>query len=453
MTRRTFLAAAAAGVAPRPARPNVLIILADDLGWADVGFHKSEIRTPNLDRLATEGVQFGRFYSFPVCSPTRSALMTGRSPMRLGVAYHVIRPWLDYGVPVNEHFMPESFRAAGYQTAITGKWHLGHTRRAFLPNARGFEHAYGHLNGNIDYYTHEREGGIDWHRNGESVVEEGYSTDLLAAEAIRFIERRDRSRPFFVYLPFNAPHTPLQAPKEIIARYASIPDKNRRVFAAMVEAMDEAIGRVLAALDREGLRNDTIVLFFSDNGGPIAQGGRNTPLRGGKGSVWEGGTRVPAVLRWPGRIKAGQTSQQVISAMDVFPTLAAAAGVRPLNKLPLDGVNLWPEISSGGRRTRENLLLVVETGQSFQYALHHKEWKLVREIPKQGGDPVNHLFRVDEDIEEKNDLAAKHPDVVKDLAARVEAWRPLYPPDGVRMAARQPDGWKAPAKWAEAARP
>jgi len=451
MNRRTFLAAAA-GAAVRPSRPNIIIFLADDLGWADVGFNQSEIRTPHIDRLASEGVRFNRFYSYPLCSPTRAGLLTGRSPMRLGVGYHVIRPWLDYGVPLNEHFMPESFRAAGYQTAITGKWHLGHSRRHYLPNARGFDHAYGHLNGMIDYFTHMRDGGLDWHRNGVSVEEKGYSTDLLAAEAARFIERRDRNRPFFLYVPFNAPHTPLQAPEEMIARYASISDKNRRIFAAMVEAMDAGIGRVLGVLDREGIAANTIVLFLSDNGGPVAQGARNVPLRGAKGSVWEGGTRVPAILRWPGRLRGGQTSEQLISVMDVFPTLAAAAGVQPANKLPLDGVNLWPEISSGGCRTRENILLAVETQRAFQYGLFHREWKLVSEWPVKGGEPQNHLYRIDEDPEEQHDLAAKYPAVVKDLAARVEAWRALYPAGGVRAASNPPQGWKAPAKWAEAAR-
>jgi Arylsulfatase A and related enzymes len=158
----------------------VVIILADDLGWHDVGYHGSEIRTPNIDRLASEGVRLERAYSFPVCSPTRSGLMTGRSPMRLGVAYTVIRPWSTYGVPLAERFMPQAFQAAGYQTAITGKWHLGHARKAFLPRARGFDHAYGHLNGAIDYFTHEREGGLDWNRDGKSVREEGYTTFLLA---------------------------------------------------------------------------------------------------------------------------------------------------------------------------------------------------------------------------------------------------------------------------------
>ena len=244
MDRRAFLSlplVAPAAAAPR--HPNVIVILADDLGSADLGCYGSEIETPNLDRLAGQGVRFTHFHSFPLCSPTRAALMTGRSPMRCGVAYHVIRPWLSYGLPLEEHILPQTFKAAGYQTAITGKWHLGHSQVKYLPHSRGFDHAYGHVNGAIDYYTHIRDGGLDWHRNGKSVREEGYSTDLLAAEACRWIRSRDRSRPFFLYVPFNAPHSPLQAPKPLIEKYAGIKDERRRVFAAMVDAMDSAAGR------------------------------------------------------------------------------------------------------------------------------------------------------------------------------------------------------------------
>jgi arylsulfatase A-like enzyme len=353
MNRRTFLttslsAACAIGgnsQAAAPRKPNVLIFLADDLGWHDVGYHGSEIRTPNIDRLASQGMRFERAYSFPVCSPTRSGLMTGRSPMRLGVAYTVIRPWCDYGVPVRERFMPQAFHDAGYQTAITGKWHLGHAYRKFLPRARGFDHAYGHLNGAIDYFTHEREGGLDWNRNGKSVREEGYSTFLLGAEAMRFIRQRDRNRPFFLYVPFNSPHAPLQAPPDYINKYSSIANNQRRSYAGMTDAMDETIGKVLGTLDEEGLANDTLVLFFSDNGGPVGSGATNTPLRAGKGTTFEGGTRVPAVMRWPGHLKSGVVSNRVMSMMDYFPTLAGAAGIATGATLPLDGKNLWPAIA------------------------------------------------------------------------------------------------------------
>jgi arylsulfatase A-like enzyme len=446
LNRREFLAGAAGAAAAQARKsPNIVILLADDLGWCDVGFHGSEIRTPNLDGLARESLQLDRFYSQPVCSPTRSALMTGRSPMRLGVQYHVIRPWFDYGVPLAEHFLPQSFQASGYQTAITGKWHLGHSRKAYMPNARGFDHAYGHVNGAIDYFTHERDGGLDWHRDGKSVREEGYSTDLLAGEAVQFIRKRNRERPFLLYVPFNAPHTPLQAPRERIAKYESIADPRRRTFAAMVDGLDDAAGRILRTLEEEKVAGDTIVLFFSDNGGPVAQAARNTPLRGAKGSCWEGGIRVPALLRWPGRLAAGRSSQ-VMSAIDVFPTLAAAAGVRPRNKLPLDGKNVWPLLSGGRAEPREALFFAVDSGRTTHFAVHRGEWKLVR------SEGTDYLFRISEDPDEKNDVAARHPDVVKDLARQLLDWQKLHPAGGVRAADRPPAGWKAPAQWAEAAR-
>jgi arylsulfatase A-like enzyme len=448
--RRDFLISA---LAPGSVRPNVLVILADDLGWADVGFHGSEIRTPQLDRLAAEGLEINRFYSYPVCSPTRSALLTGRSPMRLGVAYSVIRPWSDACVPPDEHMMPETFRAAGYQTGMCGKWHLGHARAACLPHRRGFESAYGHLNGAIDYYTHERDGGLDWQRNGKSVQEEGYSTDLVAREAERFIRERDKTKPFLFYTAFNAPHAPLQAPPALIEKYASIADPRRRVFAAMVEAMDAGVGRILRTLEEEKIARDTIVFFFSDNGGPVNQGARNTPLRGAKGTTWEGGIRVPALLRWPGMVAGGRKSAQVVTVMDLFPTLAALTGLEPRNRKPLDGMNVWGHLPAGSHTPRENLFFAVESGNGVMFAAHHREWKLVRQEPRNGGEAVNSLFRIEDDPEEKHDLTARHPDVVRDLVARLARWRDLYPNGGVRLTNRAPEGWKNPRQWAEAARP
>ncbi|MBI5085263.1 MAG: sulfatase-like hydrolase/transferase [Acidobacteria bacterium] len=453
MLRRRFLSALPAAPAALAAarRPNVLIFLADDLGWHDVGFHGSEIATPNIDRLASQGVRFERAYSFPVCSPTRSGLMTGRSPMRLGVAYTVIRPWSNYGVPLGERFMSQAFLDAGYQTAIAGKWHLGHARRAFFPNARGFSSAYGHMNGAIDYFTHIRDGGLDWNRDGKSVREEGYSTFLLGDEATRFIRKRDKSRPFFLYVPFNSPHAPLQAPPEYLARYSSIADTRRRSYAAMTSAMDDTIGRVLGTLDSEDIAGDTLVLFFSDNGGPLPQGATNTPLRAGKGTTFEGGIRVPCCMRFPGRAAAGVVSQQVLTMCDYFPTLAAAAGVSPGGTLPLDGRNLWPAISSGRVVPRGDLFFSIGRANGLQYAIHRREWKLVREIPSSGA-PTNLLFHILDDPNETTDLSAKHPALVADLTAAIDRWAALHPRDGVREGP-QPDGYKAPPQWAEAAAP
>jgi arylsulfatase B len=455
MNRRDFLmqtVVSATAAAQSPERkPNVVIFLADDLGWADVGLHGSEIRTPNLDRLAKEGVQLEHFHAFPVCSPTRSGLMTGRSPMRLGVIYTVLRPWEKYGLPAEEHLMPQSFQAAGYETAITGKWHLGHSHKKFMPNSRGFDHSYGHVNGAIDYFTHMREGGLDWHRDGKSVQEEGYSTDLIAGEAIRLIKGRNRAKPLFLYMPFNAPHSPLQAPQKWMDEYANIPDRKRRTFAAMVGCLDAAIGRVLKAIDGEGMAKDTLVLMFSDNGGPTDLGAMNTPLRGAKASTFQGGLRVPAMMRWPGRLPAGEKRAQVMTVLDVFPTLAAAAGVTPRNKLPLDGRNMWPAILSDKVEKREDLFWAVESDRKQKTAVRRGEWKLVREVSLQDGTAVNYLFQLDEDPNEQNDLAAQKPGLVKDLVARIEKWQALHPKDGVHASEAAPSGWTAPKRYAEAA--
>ena len=451
--RRHFLASVLplATAAQAPRRPNIVLILADDLGSGDLKHRGAEIDTPHLDRLAREGTIFEQAYVFPVCSPTRSGLMTGRSPMRLGVMYHVIRPWLDAGVPLQEHFISQTFRAAGYQTAVTGKWHLGHARRAFWPNQRGFDHAYGHVNGAIDYYTHERDGGLDWNRNGRSVREEGYSTDLIAAEASRWIGQRNKSRPFFLYVPFNAPHSPLQAPPELLKKYAGIQNEKRRTFAAMTERMDAGVGRILAALDEENLTGDTIVLVLSDNGGPLGLGASNGARRDGKGSVYEGGLTSPAILRCPGKIAAGGVTRQVFTALDIFPTLAAAAGVKPKNSLPFDGRNLWTELITRRIAPREDLFFAVESGKTLQHAVRSGDWKLVRHIGA-GGQARNELYRLDEDPAEAHDVAAAQPKVVAELAAKIDAWRKLYPAGGVRAASAAPKGFKAPAEWTSLAK-
>jgi arylsulfatase A-like enzyme len=461
-------------------RPNVVIFLADDLGWADVGFHGGQqIDTPSLDRLAREGAELHRFYATPICSPTRAALMTGRDPMRLGVAYAVILPWHSIGIHPDEHFMPESFRTAGYQTALVGKWHLGHAQQTYHPNERGFEHFYGHLHTEVGYFPpFSNQGGKDFQRNGESIDDRGYETFLLADEAARWIRARDRERPFFLYMPFIAPHTPLDAPDDLKTKYADLEDdrkparsrqtdRTRRIrklmlmpsarpmYAAVVDAMDQAVGRVLRALDEEGIADDTIVLFFSDNGGAAyAMGGAdNAPLRGGKGETFEGGTRVVSVMRWPGRIEAGTRMDQIMSVMDVFPTLAEAAGVEPGNTRRLDGRSLWPAIAEGKPAPRDDYLFFASETPirgSFSLTAFDDEWKLVQEI-EQGllsAEVTSWLFRIGDDPFEYNNLAAEHPDVVARMAAAIHQWRTLYPVAGTRSELVPPPGWRAPRDWA-----
>ena len=360
----------------------MVIVLADDLGWRDVGFHGGKTPTPHIDRIAREGLELARCYAFPFCSPTRSALLTGRMPIRYGMVFTVIRPWSPHGLPVEEHLLPETLKMFGYQTACIGKWHLGHAHRRLLPNARGFDHFYGHVNADVDYFSHRHLGGLDWQRNGVSVDEDGYSTALLAKEAVHWIRQRDRIMPFFLYLPFNAVHTPLSAPDEVMVKYRQLPNARLRVLAGAIDAMDAAVGQVLDVLDSEGLAKDTLVLFLSDNGGALAQGSDNSPLRAGKGTAYEGGIRVPAAIRFPGRVAAGAKSQQVLAVTDLFPTLLGAVGGTPEGKRPLDGLNLWPQLSGGTVLAREPLFFGVKSNEraDFRYAALHGEWKLIRTV-------------------------------------------------------------------------
>ena len=473
--------AAAAGAAQRP---NVIIMVADDLGWADVGFHGGNIDTPSLDRLAAEGVELSRFYTTPICSPTRAALMTGRNPIRLGIAYGVILPWDNNGVHPDERFLPEAFLDLGYQTAMVGKWHLGHAQQTYHPNSRGFEHFYGHLHTEVGYYPpFANQGGKDFQRNGVSIDDEGYETDLLAEEASRYIRERDPSRPFFLYLPFLAPHTPLDAPQHLQEKYADIntdlpparssqtdgtrtiskllmQDSARPMYAAVVDAMDQAIGRVLKTLDDEGISGNSIVLFFSDNGGAAYSygGANNAPLRGGKGEVFEGGIRVVSLLRWPEQLEGGGRMDQIMTVMDVFPTLMDAAGLRPGEHFPWDGASLWSAIRDGLPAPRQSdVFFASETPiyGHFNLTLFNEEWKLVQEILQDQVTTTvtNHLFKISEDPNEYNNLAADQPDLVATMAERIRNWRALYPIHGTRSHLVGPPGWRAPKDWASYPRP
>jgi arylsulfatase A-like enzyme len=235
---------------PAP-RPNIVFILADDLGWKDVGWHGSEIRTPQLDRLAAAGVRLEQFYVQPVCSPTRASLMTGRYPMRYGLQVDVVRPNAKYGLSLEERMLPQALREAGYATRMVGKWHLGSFEERYRPLARGFDHHYGHLLGAIDYFTHLRDRKPDWYRDGKPLIEEGYSTELLGAEAVKIIRDHDAAKPLFLYVAFNATHAPLQAPASYLEPYKDLPDPERRLKAAMTAAMDQQIGRIADAIEKE----------------------------------------------------------------------------------------------------------------------------------------------------------------------------------------------------------
>ena len=401
-------------------KPNIIIILADDLGWGDVGFHGSEIKTPNIDQLANEGVILSHFYTAPICSPTRAGLMTGKYPNRFGLRETVIPPWSKFGVDLDEKFMPQYLKDAGYKHRIAlGKWHLGHAKKEYLPLSRGFTHFYGHYNGAIDYFTHQREGELDWHNDWETSFDKGYSTDLIADEAVKNIDKyAGDDAPFFMYVAYNSPHTPLQAKKEDLLTYGFDPDKptfseeknefgrqgkgntKRQTYAAMVTCMDTGIGRILKALKDKGIEKNTLVLFFSDNGANANGGGGSSgSLRGHKFLEWEGGVRSPAIIKWPSRFKGGRSVDQLSGYIDLIPTLVDAANGKSYGQRDLDGKNILPIIE--GKQLAFDRELYLGYGSMID-----TQWKLVS---ANGGNTAmkneeDELFQIVDDPNEKNNI-------------------------------------------------
>jgi len=419
-------------------KPNILYIVADDLGWKDVGFHGSDIRTPTLDALAAEGAKLDQFYAQPMCTPTRASIMTGRYPMRYGLQTAVIPQGHTYGLATDEWLLPQALKDVGYETAIVGKWHLGHADQKYWPRQRGFDHAYGPLIGEIDYFTHKVDGKTDWFRDNEVVEEEGYSTTLLGNEAVKLIEKHNPATPLFLYLAFNAVHTPFQAPQNYLDQYKNIEDPSRRAYAASATVMDEQIGRVMAALEQKNMLDNTLIVFQGDNGGtrnPMFAGAitdmskvvlpaDNGPYREGKGSLYEGGTRVVALANWPGHIKKGATVNEVIHTVDLYPTLVNLAGGKPDKAKPLDGLDVWGTISEGKPSPRTEVVYNIEP---FRAGIRQGDWKLIwRTLLPESIE----LYNIAEDPSETKNLAAEHPDKVAQLQKRAnelaaEAQKPI----------------------------
>jgi arylsulfatase A-like enzyme len=424
-------------------KPNIVYIVADDLGWKDVGFDGSDIKTPNLDKLAAGGTKLEQFYAQPMCTPTRAALMTGRYPFRYGLQTAVIPAGAKYGLATDEWLLPQALKEAGYTTAIIGKWHMGNADKKYWPRQRGFDYQYGPLIGEINYFTHEAEGIVDWFRDNKKVVEKGYSTTLLGNDAVKFINEQNPTKPFFLYLTFNAPHTPYQAPQEYLDKYKNITDPARRAYAGSITAMDDQIGHVVDALDKKRLRDNTLIVFMSDNGGtrnPMFSGAiadvsklkipcDNGPYREGKGTVYEGGTRVVAFANWPGHIPAGTTVTEMIHVVDMYPTLAKLAGASTAKCKPLDGLDVWGTISEGKPSPRTEVVYNIEP---FRAAVRQGDWKLVwrTTLPS-----AAELYNIPEDPSEKNNVAAEHPEIVAALQKRAQELaaagvKPLFMEEG-----------------------
>ena len=395
-------------------RPNIVVFLSDDMGWEQVGFNGGkEVPTPNIDRIAQECVKLTQFYVQPVCSPTRACFLTGRYAWKNGME---VRPTAQsrHGMLLDERTMAEALREAGYQTWMVGKWHLGEWQRPHLPLQRGFDHHYGHYSALIDSFTHMRGPVLDWHRNGRPVIEEGYSTFLLAAEASRLLQQHDGGRPFFLYLPFNAVHGPHQAPDEFLEKYAHLGRAGPQ--RAQLECMDVAIGRVLDTIERKGLLDATLVMFTNDNGG--TQITSNGPYRGYKSHYHEGGVRVPAALRWPGRIPAGSVSDEMLHAVDLFPTFARLSGAKTDSGLPLDGHDAWDTIANNAASPRDEVVHSLDV-------IRVADWKLIEEGASYYGwsDQPLQLFNIRDDPYEETNLAGSRPEKVAELRERLTCHR------------------------------
>jgi arylsulfatase A-like enzyme len=399
------------------------VILADDLGSADVGFNGcTDIPTPSIDALARQGVRCSNGYvSHPFCSPTRAGLLTGRYQQRFG---HENNPTYDpadqtLGLPTDQTTLAQVLRTAGYVTGAIGKWHLGAAPQ-FHPNRRGFDAYFGFLGGG-HVYLPGLPGSSEYQspilRNARAVDEPDYLTDAFSREAVQFIDQHAR-RPFFLYLAYNAVHTPQQVPQRYLDRFPAIADTKRRSYAAMLSAMDDGIGQVLAALRAQKLERETLVFFLSDNGGPpTANGSSNDPLRGAKGQVFEGGIRVPFVVRWPGTLPEGSVYDEPVISLDIFPTVAAAANaVLPAGAHKLDGVNILPALL-GDTPAPPHDRLLWRTGGGAAYAVREGRYKLVRQ-----GTTHPQLFDLAADPVEAKDVAGAKPDVVRRLEAEFKAW-------------------------------
>lgn len=463
-------------MASRGKKPHIVFILADDLGFNDIGYHNSEIKTGILDELARTGVRLENYYVQPVCTPTRAQLLTGRYNIHTGLQHGIIWPSQANALPKNETTIATKLTESGYRTHIVGKWHLGFYRREFIPTQRGFDSFYGFLTGGQDYYTHvnrlgfHKQGyrflnGYDFWR-GEEVqrdVAGEYTTFLFAKEAEKIIKEHDPKNPLFLFLSFQAPHMPLQVPKRFLRRYTHIKDNKRRVYAAMVSCLDEAVGNVTRALKERGLWEDVVLVFSSDNGGQVMAGGNNWPLRGWKASLWEGGIRTVGFVNSPLIQKPQRIHRGLMHVSDWFPTLAYLAGAS-VEGLPLDGINQWTSISKGTPSLRKEILHNIDIFDSFggtpdgyshcrQAALRRGDWKLLLGCPGNGdwvpaaemGKPtqssssIRHsknsvfLFNVTDDPEEREEISEKHLGVVRELLARIQ----LY--NATAVPARFPD--------------
>ncbi len=429
--------------------PNIVLIFTDDQGFNDVGCYGSEIPTPHIDRIAREGVQFTKWYSASsICTPSRFGLLTGQNPSRsrdqlLGALMFMADEHRDKGIQPEETTIATKLQGAGYHTALIGKWHLGHGGKHLLPTRHGFDTFIGHTGGCIDFFTMTYGIIPDWYHGEEHVSENGYATELIADEAARYLKSRaDSEDPFFLYLAFNAPHfakgwSPkdqapvniMQAQAKDLQRVATIEDKIRREFAAKVVSLDDAVGKVLDTLETTNQANDTLIIFLTDHGGDPLYGGSNLPLRGDKATLFEGGIRVPCVMRWPGKLSPGTINQSQASSLDLYPTFCRLADIE-IDSERLDGRDLSPTLS--GDETWTDRTLFWELGPHAE--LNRDRWTAVLSGPwKYVGTPEDgeFLFNLKSDPHEEKNLARENPErfqAMRELRDQLaEEYRPTNP--------------------------
>lgn len=414
----TLLACLGYSVSMASIQPNIVVILADDMYWHHPGFNGGPVSTPNLDRLASNGTSLTQFYVHSVCSPTRAAFLTGRYPFRNGMEERSHGNDVA-GMLLDERTLAEALKEAGYATAIIGKWHLGNWYKEHLPMQRGFDYQYGLYGALISYYGKARDRFYDWHRNEQTIRQDGYSTDLIVDEFVKVLDAYASKQPFFFYVPFNATHGPDEAPAEMVEKYRGMvqrklgeksltrQDEFNVVKYAMLESMDTGIGKIMDSLEQNGLIEDTLVVFFNDNGGRK----ENPPYRGGKGQNYEGGTRVPCIFHWPGKVAANKQTDEMIYVADLYPTLINAAGASLEQELPIDGFDVWDVITQGERSPRSEIVFslpgdFVDTGNK---AIRRNDYKLVGE----------ELYNIAEDPFEKKDISTEKPEVFQALNQRL----------------------------------
>ena len=428
--------------------PNIVIILADDLGWNDVSYHGSEIKTPNIDKLISSGVELDRFYVQPTCSPTRAELMTGKSAMRLGITRPISKNQ-KLGLGLEEKILPQYLKELNYSTYLLGKWHLGSYIPDYFPTRRGFDYFYGYLTGGIGYWDHIHGGGHDWQRNEVGLREDGYVTQLIKNDTLKIIDNHDFTNPIFLNVNFGAPHIPNEAPEESVLKFSYIENETRRIHAAMVHEMDNAIGEIIAALEKENVLKNTIVMFASDNGGltpdvklnpsflsipkkigvcdtknrfgikifqwiceNYSGGSSNKPLPEGKMSVSEGGIRVPAVIWWPGKFEYSK-SENFITMMDVLPTILDLINYK--NEIDVDGESRVSSLNNNNNS--ESSKYVVTNIINDKYAVIEMPYKL---ITSADGDQ---LYNILDDPSEKLNIASENQEIVLELKNTLSQWQ------------------------------